>query len=450
MLIKLALPITLQNLITFAVTFADGLMVGTLGENVISGVHMGNQIQTLLQFFVGGFEQGMLILAAQYWGRKDTESIKCVFATAFRICVGAGLVITLAVLLFPETIIGLFTSDPGVVAEAVKYVRIVCFSYVFFCTTQMLISAMRSVEQAKVGMYISLVALVVNVSLNYIFIFGKLGIAPMGIRGAALATLISRIIETTVALCYVLFVDKKLNLRPSVLLRFNAILRRDLFKYGTPVLLGQIVWAVNMLSASAIIGHMDAAAITAVSITAQLNNMLFMGIMGLGAGLGILTGKTVGAGQEEKMKEYAYTAQILFALLGVITGIVIFSLRGWFSGLYNITEETRAVTLQFMLVNAVSSVGRAYQATCLSGLVKAGGDVGFVFRNDTLFVFLVVLPSAIIAKDVFHAPAWVVYACLMCDQILKCFVAVVKINRFNWMKNLTRDNPAGMQKEKEA
>ncbi|HHX12917.1 MAG TPA: MATE family efflux transporter, partial [Clostridiales bacterium] len=130
----------------------------------------------------------------------------------------------------------------------------------------------------------------------------------------------------------------------------------------------------------------------------------------------------------------------IFAILGVISGIVIMALMNPFISLYNINEGTILVARQFIAVIAVAAVGRSYQATCLAGLVKAGGDVSFVFINDTIFVFLVVLPSAILAMFVFNAPAWVVYACLQSDQILKCFVAVVKINRFKWMKNLTRSN----------
>ena len=138
------------------------------------------------------------------------------------------------------------------------------------------------------------------------------------------------------------------------------------------------------------------------------------------------------------MKGYAVTAQILFLLTGVVLGSLVYLLRNRVIGLYNLTDATKLITGQFMTVLAFAQFGRCYQATCLGGLVKAGGDTSFVFKNDTIFVFGVVLPSALLALYVFHAPAWVVYACLQSDQVLKCLVAVVKINRFDWMKNLTR------------
>ena len=154
-----------------------------------------------------------------------------------------------------------------------------------------------------------------------------------------------------------------------------------------------------------------------------------------------LPGKTVGAGKTELMKEYARTVQILFLCLGLLTGGAIALLKRPFIGLYSgITPEAAAYAFQFINVLSVTIIGTCYQAAGLFGLVKSGGDIGFVFKNDSIFVFLVVLPSAILAAYL-GAPVWVVFACLKCDQILKCFVAVVKINRFNWMKNLTRDKP---------
>ena len=439
-LIKLAIPITLQNFITYMVALADNLMVGKLGENAISGVYMGNQIQTFLQFMVAGIESAVLILATQYWGRKDKESIKRIIGIAMGFVIGIGVIFTVVTAIFPEEILRLFTNEEMVIKEGLEYVKVLCWSYILFSISQLLISAMRSVEKAEIGLYISISAMVINIILNYILIFGKLGFEPMGVRGAAIATLIARIFEMLYAAFYVFVVDKRLNIKFKDLFKGDKGLAYDLIKYGTPVLLGQIVWSANTLIQSGIIGRMGAEATTAVSIAGMLNNLLFMGIFGLSAALGILTGKTIGEGKYETMKQYAITAQAIFAILGLISGAVIMALMNPFISLYNINEGTVLVARQFIAVIAVAAVGRSYQATCLAGLVKAGGDVSFVFINDTVFVFLVVLPSAILAMFVFNAPAWVVYACLQSDQILKCFVAVVKINRFKWMKKLTRSN----------
>ena len=400
---------------------------------------MGSQIQTFLQMFSGGIEGAILILAAQYWGKRDVASIKRIIAIGLHFSIAFGLLLTAVCLAIPRPIISLFADDAGVINDGAIYLRIVCLSYLFFCITQALIASMRSVEVARIGMGVSLISLLVNVSLNYVLIFGKLGFPALGIAGAAIATVISRIVETLVMWIYVTRIDRKLRLRLKELLVSDPILRRDFIRYGLPLIGGNIVWSVNMMANSAILGRFSASVITAASIANTMNSLAYVTMNGMSSAVGIITGKTVGAGKTERMKEYAYTVQLLFLALGLVTGGVITLLKAPFIGLYTgITSEAITYSSQFITVLSITMIGTCYQAAGLFGLVKSGGDIGFVFKNDTIFVFLVVLPSAIIAS-MLGAPAWVVYACLKCDQILKCFVAVVKINRFDWMKNLTRD-----------
>lgn len=438
-LIALAIPISMQNLITFAVGFADNLMIGRLGDNAISGVYVGGQVQTVVQMFIGGVEGAILILAAQYWGKKDTESIRRVVSIGVKLAAAVGFAFSLVTVLFPGFIIGLFTREAGVIAEGTVYLQIVGFTYLFFSVSQVMIASMRSVETAKIGLYISIMALIVNVGLNYVLIFGKLGLPALGVRGAAVATLISRVLEASVSVGYVFIADRKLKLGLKDLLRTDRQLLRDFIKYGLPIIGGQVVWSVNMLANTKIMGVYSAGVMAAVSITGMLHNLIYVWMNGLSSAVGIITGKTVGAGQYEKMKEYARTVQIIFLMVGVLSGGIVLLARDGFVSLYDVTPEALSFSREFINVISVTIVGTCYQAACLFGLVKSGGDISFVFKNDTIFVFLVVLPSAIICQWL-GAPAWVVFAALKCDQILKCFVAVVKINRFNWMKNLTRDS----------
>ncbi len=438
-LIALAIPISLQNLITFAVGFADNLMIGRLGDNAISGVYVGGQVQTVVQMFIGGVEGAILILAAQYWGKKDTESIRRVVSIGVKLAAAVGFAFSLVTVLFPGFIIGLFTKEAGVIAEGTVYLQIVGFTYLFFSVSQVMIASMRSVETAKIGLYISIMALIVNVGLNYVLIFGKLGLPALGVRGAAVATLISRVLEASVSVGYVFIADRKLKLGLKDLLRTDRQLLRDFIKYGLPIIGGQVVWSVNMLANTKIMGVYSAGVMAAVSITGMLHNLIYVWMNGLSSAVGIITGKTVGAGQYEKMKEYTRTVQIIFLMVGVLSGGIVLLARDGFVSLYDVTPEALSFSREFINVISVTIVGTCYQAACLFGLVKSGGDISFVFKNDTIFVFLVVLPSAIICQWL-GAPAWVVFAALKCDQILKCFVAVVKINRFNWMKNLTRDS----------
>lgn len=446
-LVTLAVPISLQNLVTFAVSFADNVMIGSLGDDAISGVYIGGQLQSVLQMFVGGIEGAILILAAQYWGKKDTQSIRKVVSIGIKFALAVGLLSSLVAVLFPQWVIRAFTTEPGVIQEGAAYVQIVGFTYLFFSVSQVMIAAMRSVETARIGLYISCMALVINVCLNYVFIFGHFGFPAMGVRGAALATLVSRILEMCVGVGYVFFVDQKLRFGLKDLLHTDRQLLRDFIRYGLPVIGGQVVWAINSLANTKILGYYSAGVIAAASITGMLHNLVYVWMNGMSSAVGIITGKTVGAGQYEKMKEYSKTVQMIFLFVGLISGAAVFLARDGFISLYNASPEAQAYSRQFINVISVTIIGTCYQAACLFGLVKSGGDISFVFKNDTIFVFLVVIPSSLLAMWL-GAPPWVVFACLKCDQILKCFVAIVKINRYNWMKNLTRDNTSREEKER--
>lgn len=438
-LLSLAIPVALQNLITFAVSFADNVMVSSLGDSAVSGVYMANQLQTFLQMFSGGVEATILILAAQYWGKRDTKSIKNIVSFGIRVSVAVGSILTVVCLLFPSPIISLLTKEASVISDGSAYLRKVCLSYIFFCITQSLIAAMRSVEIAKTGMYVSLCSLFINVGLNYILIFGKLGASPMGLQGAAIATLISRVAECLIITVYVLFFDKRLGMRVKDFFKTDRVITRDFIKYSIPVISGNIVWSINLMTNSAILGRFSEEVISAVSVANTMNSLAYIAINGMSSAVGIITGKTIGEGKTELIKEYARTTQILFLLLGIMTGGLIFTIRAPFIALYKgISADAAVYSMQFINVLAVTSIGTSYQAACLAGLVKAGGDVGFVFKNDTIFVFCVVIPSALIALNA-GAPAWIVFACLKCDQILKCIVAYFKINSFNWIKDLARD-----------
>ena len=210
---------------------------------------------------------------------------------------------------------------------------------------------------------------------------------------------------------------------------------------------GQVVWSVNSLANTKILGCYSAGVIAAASITGMLHNLIYVWMNGLSSAVGIITGKTVGAGQYEKMKEYSKTVQMIFLFVGLISGAVVFLFRDGFISLYSASAEAQVYARQFINVISVTIIGTCYQAACLFGLVKSGGDISFVFKNDTIFVFLVVIPSSLLAMWL-GAPPWVVFTCLKCDQIFKCFVAIVKINRYNWMKNLTRDNTSQEEKER--
>ena len=439
-LAALALPIAFKNVITLSVNLADNVMASSLGKDALGGIYIATQIFTLLQNLTDGMCTALTVLATQYWGKRDTDSIKRLCAIVMR----AGLVLAalawLAGFCIPRQVLGLYTDDILVIEQGIPYLQILSFSFLCFCVTEVLVAAMRCVEQVRIGLWVSLVTLVVNVSLNYVLIFGKLGFPALGVRGAAIATLVSRICELMVMLVYTRRIDQKLLLRFRDFLTRSAPLAKDLAKYGLPILGGSLVWGLNMNVQSAIIGHLGSSAISAVSVANTVFALLSVVVFGVSAAASVIIGKTVGEGQIELVKSYARTLQMLFLGLGLVTGAAIYLSRGPVMRIYgSLDPETLRLTRQFLTVLSVTTVGTAYQACSLTGIVRAGGATSFVFINDTIWVWCVVIPSALIAAFVLHAEPWIVFSCLKCDQILKCSVAVVKVNRFRWIKQLTRE-----------
>ena len=437
-LLVLAVPIIMQNIITHGVSLADNMMIGRLGETAISGLYFGNRVQMVLQILLFGVESAIIILASQYWGKKDLDRIKDISSLATRLTLVFTACVSLLIGVFPQVVMRIMTSDAEVIECGAGYLRIVSVSYVFFSVTMMLIATMRAVEMVRIGLINSIVALCVNVCGNYVLIYGHFGLPAMGVSGAALATVISRIVEFGVVLFYVLKCDTHLKMRLSDFRRWDSQILHDLVKYGLPLLGGQIVWAVNQFMRAFVVGDMEQDAMAAVSITDMYDALLCLGVFGLASAVGVVVGKTIGRGAIEEVKTQAKTMQVIFLGLGVLCSAVAFTFKGPFLSCYNLSPATMQIADSLMVVLYVCIIGRCYQAPSLMGLVKAGGDTSFVFKNDTVFVFCVVLPSAMLAQFHFHAPPWIVYACLLSDQVLKCFVAVVKINSFNWMKKLTR------------
>jgi putative MATE family efflux protein len=440
-LIKLALPMALQNLITFGIALADNFMVGSLGDFSLSGVFISNQVHWLLQMLSVGLGSAMVVLAAQYLGKGDTRNAKVVVSITMKLGFCVGIFFTVAVMLLPRQILGLFTRDEAVIAEGMKYIGIVCFTYIFFVLNQVFLAALRCAQNTRIGFISSFTGFCINIFLNWVLIFGHLGFPALGVRGAAIATLIARMAEMTVSLVYFRFMDRTLLFRFVDLGLKTPGMVKDFFRYGFPVILGDIFWGIAGSTQVAILGRLGSEILAANTIAANLHQLFGVVVYAIAGASGVIIGRTVGSGDVSKVKEYAGTLQVIFICFGLITGIAIFFARSAIlaSGFPNISGEAHRYALQFLIVFSVTIVGTSYQMSVLTGIVRAGGATSFVLINDLIHVWLIVIPSALLSAFVFHFPPVVTFACLKSDQILKCWVAVVKLNRWNWMKKLTRD-----------
>lgn len=439
---RLTCVIALQNVLVYVVNLADNVMIGTYSETSMSGVALVNQVQFMLQMLVSGAGEGMIVMASRYWGERDIPSIHKTVSIGMWVGLAFSVLMWALVFFFPMPVLRLLTPEEPVLAEAAVYMRIVCFSYVFFAVTQLLLASMRSVETVNVGFAVSLVALFVNIVLNYALIFGKLGCPEMGAAGAAWATLIARIVETVITVVYVRFIDKKLRLRLRTFFHIDRTLFRHYLRYGSPVILSSGVWGIGMAAQTAILGHMGAASIAANSIATTAFNMLTVVTYGSANASQVITAKTIGEQRIDDAKRYAKTFQVLFLMIGVVTGVLIFFLRGAIVGMYNVSGESAELSRKFLAVLSVTVVGTSYQMSCLCGIVRGGGDTRFVLYNDMIFMWGIVLPLTALAAFVLHWPPVVVFACLKSDQITKCAVAVVKVNRFRWIKRFDQTTVA--------
>ncbi|MEI6579072.1 MAG: MATE family efflux transporter [Eubacteriales bacterium] len=431
--------IALQNLIAFSVNLTDSLMLGAYSELALSGSAICNQIQFLLQMTLGGIVAGMVVISTQYWGKRQIEPIKKIFAIAFWAAVCISVAITAISLIAPQQVLSLLTNEPTVINEGAKFLRIICLTYCLFAVTTVILGVLRSVETVKIGFWVSLSTFFINIVLNYVFIYGKFGMPRMGIRGSALSTLIARIVELVIVLCYVKFFDKKLSLRIKNVMRIEKSYIKDYIKTGLPTVLSSTSWGIAMGVQGAILGRLGAATIAASSIATTLFQMASIVSYGSASASNVVIGKSIGQGDMKRVRSYTKTLQILFILIGVGTSFALFTGKIFIIDFYNISSETKKLAGDFILVLCVTVIGTSYQMASLTGIVAGGGDTKFVLFNDIVFQWCIVLPAAGLSAFVFKLPVFFTFACLKSDQILKCAVAVVKVNRYTWIRTLTRE-----------
>ncbi len=429
-----------QNLIAFGVNLADSVMMGAYSETALSGVGICNNIQFFLNMAASGISSGMAVITSQYWGKKETKPIFKVSAVGIWLgIIFTGLIFAFAALA-PELLIRLFTDKEAVIAQAVEYLDIIKHTYLLFTLSTILLAILRSVETVKIGFYVSLSSFAVNIFLNYTLIYGKFGAPEMGIRGAALATLVSRAIELAVVIIYILFIDKKLKMRIKDLFITDKQMVKDYFKTGLPLMMSSVSWGIAMSIQGAIIGRLIESAIAANSIATTIFQVATVICYASSNVACVLIGKTIGENKPmEIIKKRSKNLQLIFLAIGITSSAILLLTKNLIIDFYNASPETIDITNQFIWVLAVTIIGTAYEAPALCGIVSGGGETSFVLKNDIIFMWLIVLPLSALSAFVFKFPVVVTFACLKADQVLKCAVAYFKVNSFNWVKTLTRD-----------
>ncbi len=442
-MLMVALPAALQALITQAVNLADGMMVSGLGQDAMAGVSMGNAASNLFFMSVLGLVGGASVLIAQYWGKRDMLRIKQVFSIALTILIALSVAATLFVWARPELALRIVTNKPDVIRAGIPYVQVFCFTFIPYAIAQSLVGMMRTVELVKIGMLVSLVSLATNISLNWVLIYGHLGAPAMGVRGAALATVIARLVEMGIAACYAFRVQKKIPLRLNELFRSEGWLWRDFVRFGLPVAAVDASWALIGVLKSRIVGYLgDTTGGLVIAANAIADQMMTLGLLvcfALANGACVVIGKTVGARQYDKTREYSATIQWLFLLFGLFFSALVFALRGPFTWLYRgASPEVAGLAMAMIALGAPTMIGTSYHASCFVGINRGAGDSKFVMYVDMICGWLIVLPLSYLAAFVWKVDyAWM-FLFLRIDQCFKWIIAFIRLRGDKWIRNVTR------------
>ncbi|MBR2571850.1 MAG: MATE family efflux transporter [Clostridia bacterium] len=435
----MCLLLVAQNVITLSVNLADNLMLGAFSEKALSGAAAANQIQFVYQQILIAFGETAVILGSQYFGRKQYEPIRRLFSVALRFGAGASLLLFAAVSLFPERLIGIFTKDQAIIAEGVSYLSVIRYTYLVFAVSQILLATLRATGVANIALMLSVLSLGINVGGNWLLIYGNLGFPAMGIKGAAVATLISRLAEIGVLLYYAIRRERHLRLTPRDLLRGPGNLLPDYVRVMLPVLVNAAMWGFNTAAQNAILGNLDARAIAANSVASTLFLLVKSAAVGASSTASFFIGRKIGEGSMSEVKRCARTLQVLFVMIGAAAALVLFLLRGSILSLYNLEAETRAMASAFLGILTAVMLPMSYQMPTNSGIIKGGGGTKYFMILDFVSIWLIVIPVSWYAAFRLHAAPSTVLWLLNADQFFKCVPAFLMCNFGRWAHRLTRD-----------
>lgn len=439
----LALSLALQNLLTYSVNMMDTLMLGRYSQDAMSGVSLCNQVQFLLQMLVSGAGEGAVVLGAQYWGKNKLEPIPHIIGAAIRFGGGLAILMFVIVLAAPEQLLNLLSNEPVVIAEGVKYFQIICFSYIIFTVTNILVASLRSIGIVKIGYIISFSTLCINVCLNYLLIYGNFGCPELGVRGAAIATLVSRCVELLIVVYYLKFREKQLCLTAKKLLFIDTSYIKDYFHISSPVLINQALWGVAQMVQTGILGHLGGDVTAANAIAVQTYQVLSVVAYGAASASGIVVGKSIGSGKEDALKPLIYTLELLFTVIGILSGLAIFLLRRPILAIFGgaLTEQAYALSMEFMVVMAITTVGTSYQMACDNGIIRGGGDTAFSAKMNLISMWLIVVPLSAMAAFWWESAPVVVFFLLKWDQLYKIIPVSIRLHSWKWVRNVTRTDP---------
>lgn len=438
-LAAIALPIALQNMISFGVQMMDTVMVGRLGDTALSAANLAGQPYFVFNVFNFGLASGGAVLIAQYWGRGNTDVVRRIIGISVRAITATALVFSAVCMLLPTQVMGLFSTEADVIAQGAGYLRVAAVAYLFNGIASCYMMSLRAVENVNLSTLVYSVSFLVNVFFNWCFIFGKLGFPELGLVGAAVGTVIARVSEFLIVLVYMIFFEKKIRFSLRYLFKKEPELTPDYIRHSLPVCGSELVWSLATVTQAAIIGRIGSTFVAANSIANVMQQLAMVMMFGIGNAAAVVMGKTVGEGRTEDAKKIGKTLTLLSVGVGLFACCLMLLIRRPASEIYNVTEETRRLAVQIMGVMSVTLIGSALEITSIMGVLRGAGDTRFAFAVDAGCSWLIAVPMGLLAGFVWKLPVLFVYICLRCDILVRVPICLTRIFGEKYIKNITRD-----------
>ena len=436
-LISLTAPIALQSLMLSAVAAADAIMLGNVEQDMMAAVSLATQVQFIQNMILSAVISATCILGAQYWGKDDKSTLNEIFCMCLRLCGLISVVFFVLCEFFPQNLMLIFTNEEPLIQIGIKYLRIAAWSYLLTGFSQSYLAINKVSEKAKTTAWISSAVVIINIVLNALLIFGLMGFNAMNVQGAALATLISRIIE--LILCIV-FSYRNGYIHPKLkyIFTYSRNLTGDFARCALPLLGACLFWGVGFTSYTAFMGHLGSDAAAANSIASVIRDLVCCLCNGIASGGGILVGNELGAGKLDTGKLYGDRLVKLSFFLGFISTAIMLLLTPLVLNFVKITPRSQSYLTGMMLIMAFYMIGRTVNSVIINGIFAAGGDTMFDMYSLAVCMWCLAVPLAALGTFVFHWNPLIVYACTCLDEVGKIPWVLFHYRKYKWVKDLTR------------
>ena len=436
-LTRLALPIALQSLMLASVAAGDALMLGKVAQDEMTAVSLATQIQFVQNMFLMAITGAGAILGAQYWGKGDRHTLEDVFNMMLRFCGFTSIVFFLACELMPNMLMHIFTHDTPLIILGSSYLRIAGWSYLLTGISQCYLTIMKVSDHVKPGALISSCAVLLNIGLNAVFIFGLFGAPRMQARGAALATTLARVIE--LALCIAVS-SQSSCIRPAFdrFFRLPKQLKADFIRQCLPLMGGSLCWGVGFTSYTAIMGHMGTDAAAANSVSAVARDLICCMCNGIGSAAGIIVGNELGAGRLELGKAYGTKLKNISYVIGFISTALVLAITPFVVRMVLLTDQARGYLTGMMVIMSFYMIGRCVNTVTINGVLDGGGDTLFDMYSLIVCMWLIAIPLALAGAFALHWSPLAVYACTCLDEVGKIPWVMLRFRKYKWVQDLTR------------